>query len=60
MKPKPKRGGTRPGAGRPRSPEPLERRTVRLSARQWAQAEALGEPHSASEGIRRALDRSSK
>lgn len=50
----PKRGGARPGAGRPRTGATVERHNVSLPADVWAAAERRGNGN-ASAGIRRAL-----
>jgi hypothetical protein len=48
------RGGKRPGAGRPKSPAPLLRVSLRLSASHIARLKDLGEGN-VSEGVRRLL-----
>jgi len=37
------RGGARKGAGRPRSDDPLKRRTIALRESEWRQLEAIKE-----------------
>jgi hypothetical protein len=49
------RGGKRPGAGRPVSPNPLQRVSLRLSAAHIARLKAIGGGN-VSEGVRRLLD----
>ena len=49
------RGGKRPGAGRPISPNPLKTLSVRLTPEQIARLREIGEGN-ASEGVRRLLD----